>query len=475
VVRHRSLEAGASRVAINERLDAPVAVRRPIRSRVPLSTLLPAADAFTLCAVIALLGTSTVSLAYGVIAFAVLNGDTSRKYRLNRRLGDEAGWLLGRVSIALLLLLVVHAAASLAGADVLDTSSRELASIGLIGAIGIYAGRGASYALERAAKRRGMVSEPTLIVGDGTLASELARELAKHPDYGLRPIGILGRPIDDPLLPRLGEVVDLPWVVTESSVRRVLVAFGDVRDQELVTILRANEGLPAEIHVVPRFFELSGVPQGAAVDDVCGVPLFHLRRPALRSAGRVQKRAFDLVVASLLFAMTAPLFALLALAVRLSSPGPVLFRQQRVGRDGRLFEMLKFRTMFENDGADTEWFESADAARLRVTGIGHLLRRSSLDELPQLINVMRGEMSLVGPRPERPHYTGRFAETVSRYDDRHRVVGGLTGWAQIHGRDRDLDSVPERARLDNYYIENWSIWRDIVILVRTLGVLLRGR
>jgi lipopolysaccharide/colanic/teichoic acid biosynthesis glycosyltransferase len=107
--------------------------------------------------------------------------------------------------------------------------------------------------------------------------------------------------------------------------------------------------------------------------------------------------------------------------------------------------------------------------------VGHLLRRSSLDELPQLINVLQGEMSLVGPRPERPHYTGRFAETVSRYDDRHRVVGGLTGWAQINGRDRGLESVPQRARLDNYYIENWSLWRDLVIVLRTLGVILRGR
>jgi exopolysaccharide biosynthesis polyprenyl glycosylphosphotransferase len=314
-----------------------------------------------------------------------------------------------------------------------------------------------------------------LIIGDGTLASELARDLTTHRDYGLRPIGILGRPIDDPLLPCLGEVSELPRVVADSAVRRVLVAFGDVPDSELVTILRANEDLPAEIHVVPRFFELSGIPQGAAVDDVCGIPLFHLRRPALRMSGRIQKRVFDVLAASVLLVVTLPLIAVIAIAVRLSSPGPVLFRQQRVGRDGRLFEIVKFRTMYVNDDADVEWIETADAARDHVTSVGHLLRRSSLDELPQLINVLRGEMSLVGPRPERPHYTGRFAETVSRYDDRHRVVGGLTGWAQINGRDRGLESVPQRARLDNYYIENWSLWRDLVIVLRTLGVILRGR
>ncbi|HET9671633.1 MAG TPA: hypothetical protein VFQ40_02145, partial [Actinomycetota bacterium] len=162
-------------MALNERLDVPVPLRRPIRSRVPLSTLLPAADALTLLVVVAVVGSSAISLTYVLIAFAVLNGDTSRSYRLNRRLGDEAGWLLARVSIALLLLLCASGAMSLAGFDVLDGSARELASIGLIGAAGVFLGRGTSYALERAAKQRGVVSEPTLIVGDGALASELAR------------------------------------------------------------------------------------------------------------------------------------------------------------------------------------------------------------------------------------------------------------------------------------------------------------
>jgi len=129
--------------------------------------------------------------------------------------------------------------------------------------------------------------------------------------------------------------------------------------------------------------------------------------------------------------------------------------------------------MYVNDESDTAWITDRDHER--VTPIGHILRAASLDELPQLINVIRGEMSLVGPRPERPHYTGRFSETVSRYDDRHRVVGGITGWAQINGRSRGLDSVPERARLDNYYIENWSLWRDLVIVARTVAVLFRGR
>ena len=461
-------------MTLHEPLEIALSTPRALRSRPPLSSLLPACDALMLLGVSATLGFTLVSIAFGVVTFLILNGDTSRKFRINPRLGDEAGWLLGRVSVAFLVLISVGSVSAKAGIPILGGHLRDLTKVGLAGAAAVFLGRGAAYALERAAKARGVVSERTLIVGDGELAMGLAEALVEHPDYGLQPIGFLGRPGDGIVaLPCLGEAGDLQRVIHEHEVRRVLVAFGEMRDQELVTILRANERVPAEIHVVPRFFELSGVPQGAAVDDVDGIPLFHLRRPALRPAARLQKRAFDIVAASLLLLLSLPLLAILALAVRFSSPGPILFRQKRVGLNGQLFEIVKFRTMFENDDSDTTWLSEKDGDR--VTAVGHLLRRTSLDEVPQLINVLRGEMSLVGPRPERPHYTGRFTETVSRYDDRHRVVGGITGWAQINGRSRGLDTVPQRARLDNYYIENWSLWRDLVIIARTIGVLFRGR
>ncbi len=461
-------------MALHEPLEIALSPTRSVRSRPPLSSLLPVMDALTLVGVSAILGFPLVSIAYGVVTFVILNGDSSRKYRINPRLGDEAGWLLGRVSVSLLALLSVGWVAQLAHIDLLGSGIRELSKVGLAVAGAVFLGRGAAYALGRKAKERGLASERTLIVGDGELAMGLAETFLEHPEYGLRPIGFLGRPlVRHVALPLLGEVRNVERVIGDFEVRRVLVAFGEMRDQELVTILRASERVPAEIHVVPRFFELSGVPQGAPVDDVAGIPLFHLRRPALRPGARFQKRAFDIVVASTLFLLSLPVFAVIALAVRLSSEGPVLFRQKRVGLNGNLFEIIKFRTMYVNDESDTAWIAERD--RERVTPIGHILRAASLDELPQLINVIRGEMSLVGPRPERPHYTGRFSETVSRYDDRHRVVGGITGWAQINGRSRGLDSVPERARLDNYYIENWSLWRDLVIVARTVAVLFRGR
>jgi lipopolysaccharide/colanic/teichoic acid biosynthesis glycosyltransferase len=149
----------------------------------------------------------------------------------------------------------------------------------------------------------------------------------------------------------------------------------------------------------------------------------------------------------------------------------VFFRQLRIGEDGRPFQLLKFRTMQVNSDSDTTWSVVGDA---RVTRVGRLLRRTYLDELPQLLNVLRGEMSLVGPRPERPHFASRFAREVPRYHERHRVHGGITGWAQVHGLRGDTP-IADRARFDNHYIEHWSLWRDVVIVVRTLANVLLGR
>jgi exopolysaccharide biosynthesis polyprenyl glycosylphosphotransferase len=443
---------------------------RALRFRPPLSSLLPVTDAVALGIVYVLVGFHPVAIVFAVLTFLILNSDSSRIFRINPRLGDDAAWLLGRVAVSLLLLMSVVAVAKLP----LDIRAHlsTLTVIAPLSAIAVIIGRAVAYAVGRAAKARGVASERTLIVGEGELAIGLAKTLLDHQEFGLRPVGFLGRVQGgSATLPFLGECTELDQVVHEHSVSRVLVAFGGTNDKDLATVLRASERTPAEIHVVPRFFELSGIPQGAAVDDVCGIPLFHLRRPALRSAARLEKRAFDLAGSSLLLLLTAPILAIAAFAVRVSSPGPVLFRQKRVGLNGRVFEIVKFRTMFVNDDSDTTWFAGEDD---RVTGVGRVLRMTSIDELPQLFNVLRGEMSLVGPRPERPHYTDQFAATVSRYDDRHRVLGGITGWAQIHGRSRGMDAVPERARMDNYYIENWSVWRDLVIIVRTVGVLLRG-
>jgi exopolysaccharide biosynthesis polyprenyl glycosylphosphotransferase len=238
--------------------------------------------------------------------------------------------------------------------------------------------------------------------------------------------------------------------------------------------------LGLEVSVVPRLFE--NVNDRQWVEHVGGLPLCGLRQTDPKSWQFAAKHALDRTIAGLLLAVGAPLLVALGLLVRLSSPGPVLFRQRRVGRDGQVFDILKLRTMRVADHRPSDEL----AARLqaqgaapggvegddRRTAIGTFLRRTSLDELPQLLNVLRGEMSLVGPRPERPEFVDLFGTSVRRYGDRHRVRSGMTGWAQVHGL-RGQTSLSERVEWDNWYIQNWSLWLDLKILLMTPLALLR--
>jgi exopolysaccharide biosynthesis polyprenyl glycosylphosphotransferase len=189
----------------------------------------------------------------------------------------------------------------------------------------------------------------------------------------------------------------------------------------------------------------------------------------MRSSGRAAKRAFDSAIAAFMLLVVAPIYGMLALAVKLTSPGPVYFRQRRIGKNGREVEILKFRSMRVNSESDTQWSVNTDD---RVTKIGAIMRKTSLDELPQLWNVLRGDMSLVGPRPERPFFVEQFEQQVPRYADRHRVPVGLTGLAQVSGLRGDT-SIEDRAWFDNHYIENWSVGGDLVILARTAGAVIR--
>jgi exopolysaccharide biosynthesis polyprenyl glycosylphosphotransferase len=181
------------------------------------------------------------------------------------------------------------------------------------------------------------------------------------------------------------------------------------------------------------------------------------------------KRAFDSAVSASLLLIAAPIFGVLALGVKLTSPGPVYFRQRRIGKKGREVEILKFRSMRVNSESDTQWSVNDDA---RVTKLGAFMRKTSLDELPQLWNVLRGDMSLVGPRPERPYFVERFEREVPGYGDRHRVPVGLTGLSQVNGLRGDT-SIEDRAWFDNHYIENWSVGGDLAILARTAGAMIK--
>jgi exopolysaccharide biosynthesis polyprenyl glycosylphosphotransferase len=334
-------------------------------------------------------------------------------------------------------------------------------------ALAILAGRGLAGAAIRTLRREAP-GEPTLIVGAGAVGARVAANLIDHPEYGLSPIGIIDDILDEDLpLPLLGDTTQLEQVARAFDVRHVVVTFGRADEARMVEVLRTCHGLDSRVWVVPRLFELGTSMKDA--DELWGVPVGELSRSALRTSQWRLKRAFDVAVAGALVAVTAPVMLAIALTVKLTSPGPVFFRQRRIGQHGRTVDVLKFRTMTVNDDSDRTWNVTSDP---RVTAIGRILRPTSLDELPQLINVLRGDMSLVGPRPERPHFVDLFSDAVPGYSHRHRVPVGLTGLSQVNGLRGDT-SISDRAVFDNIYIDNWSLWSDLVILFRTAVAVVR--
>ncbi|MBW3601746.1 MAG: sugar transferase [Actinobacteria bacterium] len=332
--------------------------------------------------------------------------------------------------------------------------------------------RWVAYGLVRRLRRSGRHSQPVVIVGAGGLGCDIARLLAERPEHGLSPVGLvdtLPRPADPDLpAPLLGSLDELDAILDELAVRHLIIAFGPVPESRIVGLVRMAMRRRLELYVVPRFFDLAVTPLGnGRVDEVWGIPLCRVPRAAVRSRALVVKRAVDVCAAGAALLLTAPLQGLIALAIRAEDGGPVLFRQERLGRHGHPIEVLKFRSMpVEHDG-DTVW-----SAEDRSTRVGRWLRRTSLDELPQLWNVLRGDMSLVGPRPERPLFVDSFDRRIPGYDDRHRLPVGVTGWAQVNGLRGDT-SIPERARFDNFYVEHWSLWFDMKILFATAAAVLR--
>ncbi len=351
-------------------------------------------------------------------------------------------------------------------------------------------GRIALAGAQRWARGRGLVGKPVLIVGAGVIGSQVARRLETHPEYGLSPVGFID---DEPRsvaevggrdVPVVGTIEDLDRIVTQTGVQKVIVAFSSVADARVSRLIQRCQELGVDVSVVPRMFD--AMNDRASYDTVGGTPLLTFSAVDPKGWQFAIKHAFDGILAVVLLVLFAPILLLAVLAVRLSSPGPALFRQRRVGRDGRSFDLYKFRSMrmaseseaFEVDYTGIEFLLGGDIAPGGVEGddrrttVGRFLRRTSIDELPQLLNVLRGEMSIVGPRPERPEFVELFEHDIARYGDRHRVKSGITGWAQVHGL-RGQTSLAERVEWDNYYITHWSLGLDVKILVLTFAALLR--
>jgi exopolysaccharide biosynthesis polyprenyl glycosylphosphotransferase len=423
---------------------------------------LPYLDAFVLGGGLIAVGqTGGWGIAYGVAAMVGLLSTGTYGNRITPRLSTDLPRLLAALAVPLLALTPFLRAAGL---------SAFVRDIPIV-AVAVVTNRALVYATNRRWRRLGRLVDRTLIVGAGEIGVRTASILREHPELGLVPIGFVDHMSGaDLTLPIVGGMNDLDYIIRSHGVDRIIIAFGKIREPEMIPVLRTCDRLSVEVHVLPRLFELGVAPETATTDDLWGVQCVRLRRAALRSGAWAVKRVFDVVVSGLLLILSAPVLALAALAVRLSGRGPIFHRQARVGQHGDVFELLKFRTMHVNSDADTTWSVADDERR---TAAGKILRRTGLDELPQLINVLRGDMSLVGPRPERPHFVDRFRVAVQRYDDRHRVPAGITGWAQVHGLRGDT-SIQERAVFDNHYVEHWSLWTDVLILLRTIPTLLRG-
>ena len=326
--------------------------------------------------------------------------------------------------------------------------------------------------LLRFARRHGFNQRYAIVVGGGEPAAEVLRVLRRRPDVGIRVLGMLSdkREVSDNVR-WLGGIEDVRAVLDRQQVDIVFIALPHADYSRITAVLHGIGDDPVAIHLVPDVFGLASLRGG--VEEFETVPFIHLRESPLYGWNRVLKRAFDLVGGAAALILAAPVMLAIVVALKLMSPGPVLYRQERMGVDGRRFRMLKFRTMRVDAEAQTGpvWATPDDPRR---TWLGGLLRRWSLDELPQLLNVLRGEMSLVGPRPERPSFVEEFRRRVPGYMLRHKVKAGITGWAQINGW-RGNTSIERRIECDLYYIERWSLAFDLLILIQTLWYGIRNR
>jgi lipopolysaccharide/colanic/teichoic acid biosynthesis glycosyltransferase len=309
--------------------------------------------------------------------------------------------------------------------------------------------------VRRGAQADRLIGKPTLIVGAGRVGAQLERRLETHPER----------------------------IADETGAEHVILAFLSAPDHVLVPLIRECKERDLEMSLVPRLFD--SINMRVELEHMGGLPLYGLRPVDPRGWEFALKHVLGKTLTVLLLALLSPLLIAATVAVRVTSPGPIFFRQRRIGRDGREFELLKFRSMRVPDDPTPEDSDSGDSAaplravgkdvgpggleanHLRLTPTGGFIRRTSIDELPQLWNVLRGDMTLVGPRPERPEFVELFGQSIRRYDDRHRVKSGITGWAQVHGL-RGQTSLADRVEWDNYYIENWSLWLDVKILLMTL-------
>ncbi len=315
-------------------------------------------------------------------------------------------------------------------------------------------------------RKKGWGRDRVLVVGTGDVGRMIFQKIQSNPGLGYEAVGFVATngskelPLGGPVL---GHAGDLSPVINEHHIDEVIIALPEATHQEILTLISECERGKVVIKVYPDVFQI--MASQVSIGDLGGLPLLTVRDIALRGWRRTAKRLMDVVGAVFGLIVLSPLMMLMAALIKLDSRGPVFYAQERMGLDARPFRMLKFRSMRQDAEAHGPGWTTEDDPR--VTRLGRIIRRINVDELPQLINVLIGEMSLVGPRPERPVYVNQFRRSIPRYMDRHWEKAGMTGWAQVNGLRGDT-SIVERTKYDLWYIENWSLLLDVKILIRTL-------
>lgn len=382
---------------------------------------------------------------------------------------DDLPTLIGRMLVACALVSIVVAIRH-DSADNLASYLRVVAvSAGLV-----LVGRAITYGSVRLARRRRWVEHSAIVLGGGPVAIELARLLRRYPQYGLRFAGFVDVETTAHELkestPLIGLFDDLDEIAKMVDVDVIIIADIDSPEARLLPVVRSLSTAQYDIWMVPRLREFSA--SSGNPDHIGAIPVVRVRRPTLSGPKWFAKRATDLILSSAALLVLSPVLLLCAIATRIDGGPGIFFRQQRIGQYGRPFQLVKFRSMrpVNETESQTNWSVAHDP---RVGPIGRFMRRTSLDELPQLWNILRGDMTIVGPRPERPYFVDQFSAEHPDYAMRHRVPVGLTGLAQVSGLRGDTP-ISDRARFDNYYIENWSLWLDAKVVLRTVAEVFRG-
>lgn len=330
----------------------------------------------------------------------------------------------------------------------------------------VVVGREIHGAINTHLRRRKITADNLLVVGSSKIAADLMASIQQRPELGYNLIGAVDKSADSrervAYVPFLGTYDDLPNIIDRYQIEQVIIALPEGRRAEVPELVMRCQRGRVDIKVLPDIFAY--IAGELNVDDLGGVPLLTVRDIAMRGWKLSAKRGVDIICAIGGLIVLSPFMLLTAALIRKDSPGSVFYTQSRMGLDGRPFPMIKFRSMRPDaEAGGPGWTVENDP---RVTRIGRFMRRTNWDEIPQLINILLGHMSIVGPRPERPEWVMKFREQIPRYMERHREKAGLTGWAQVNGLRGDT-SISDRTAFDLWYVENWSLWLDIKIIFRT--------